>query len=225
MNKALHASCMAGDVDKADALINEGANVDMTVNTCPLIHWVASIGRAPVMMLLLNRGAHMRPHTVSLKHKKHLLTACTAMPAVCFELARLGADMEALDASGRTPLAAACEGFLAVSTLPLIALGANMAHYLAYNTDMLEASRLKPAQAAVACGMTRQVLKLLDASGSGKQLNRVSASMLNAADRYARADMKTLIQSHLAAASARKALHEITKELNHTAGHAPGGRP
>lgn len=200
-----------------EGLIGEGADVNMSFKKQPLTHHCAFHSRSDILMVLLHHGADVDAKS-SDQHQSPLIARCTSMPDVCFELFRRGAKLEACNAQGHTPLRVVCDGFLKISTLPLIALGADKAHFVAYNPDMEDAAKLSPAEAAVACDMTRRVLQLLEGAGAGRDLDRLAKKMNAAADLYGRDEVKHLVSAYRARSEAQSALRTMHRS-------SPGAGP
>ena len=196
------------DLGRIEQLIGEGADVNMSFNRNPLTHHCAFHSQTALMILLLERGANPNSKS-SDPYAGPLIARCTSMPDVCFELVERGANIEAVNAQGHTPLRTVCEGFLKISTLPLIALGADKAHFVSYNPDMEDAVKLSPAEAAAACGMTRRVLQLLEGAGAGRELDRIAQKMKGAADAYGRDEVKHLVAAYRARTEAQSALRDM----------------
>lgn len=221
LNKLLFHACVGGpgepDLARIRQLIDDGADVNMSFNKQPLTHHCAFSSKAAALMVLLEHGANVDAKS-SDKHQSPLIARCTSMPNVCFELFQRGANLEARNAQGHTPLRCVCNGFLKISMLPLIALGADKAHFVSYNPDMEDAVKLAPAEAAVACGMTRRVLQLLEDAGAGRNLDRLTKKMNCAADVYGRDEIKHLVAAYRARTEAKKALRDIHRS-------SPGAAP
>jgi ankyrin repeat protein len=62
LNNALHSSVKAGDVDRAQSLISEGANINAMDNAhATPLSWAAMLGQKEVAELLISAGADLNP--------------------------------------------------------------------------------------------------------------------------------------------------------------------